>query len=106
MANMPYTMNMPDRAGFEKRARILKALANTSRLMAVERLKRGECPVGELTRMLGLDQTTVSKHLAVLRSVGVVAARRQGNLLYYRLVTPCVANFIACASKVLKERKK
>jgi len=95
---------MSDRELIERQARILKALANESRLMIVSRLGRGECSAGELTRMVGSDQTTVSKHLAVLRANGIVSSRRKGNVLFYRLLTPCVLNFFSCASRVLKER--
>ena len=85
-------------------ARVLKALANESRLRIVDRLSRGECSVGELTEMIGSDQSTVSKHLAVLRAHGVVLDRREGNVVYYKLMTPCVMNFFSCATQVLKER--
>ena len=83
---------------------MLKALANESRLRIVDRLYRGECSVGELTEMIGSDQSTVSKHLAVLRAHGVVSDRREGNIVYYKLMTPCVMNFFSCATQVLKER--
>src|SRR5512140_3232812 len=89
---------------FRKQARVLKALANESRLMIVDRLSSGECSVGELTELVGSDQSTVSKHLAVLRAHGVVRDRREGNVVYYKLMTPCVMNFFACATQVLKER--
>ncbi len=89
---------------FRRQARVLKALANESRLMIVDRLSRGECSVGELTEMIGSDPSTVSKHLAVLRSHGIVLDRRDGNVVYYKLMTPCVVNFFACATQVLKER--
>jgi ArsR family transcriptional regulator len=89
---------------FRKQARVLKALANESRLRIVDRLSRGECSVGELTEMIGSDQSTVSKHLAILRAHGVVSDRRDGNVVYYKLMTPCVMNFFACATQVLKER--
>ena len=95
---------MKDRAAFQRQARILKALANESRLMIVNHLSRGECAAGDLTKLVGSDQTTVSKHLAVLRANGIVAARRRGNVLIYRLLTPCVMNFFSCASRVLRER--
>src|SRR3990170_4575414 len=90
--------------GFRRQARILKALANESRLKIVDRLSRGECSVGELTEMIGSDPSTVSKHLAVLRSHGIVLDRREGNVVYYKLMTPCVMNFFSCATQVLKER--
>ena len=89
---------------FRRQARILKALANESRLKIVERLSRGECSVGELTDLVGSDRTTISKHLAVLRSHGIVDDRRAGTVVYYTLLTPCVMNFFSCATQVLKER--
>jgi len=89
---------------FRRQARVLKALANESRLKIVDRLSRGECSVGELTEMIGSDPSTVSKHLAVLRAHGIVLDRREGNVVYYALLTPCVMNFFSCATQVLKER--
>jgi len=109
MAIPPYTASieslMPTKEDtFRKQARVLKALANESRLRIVDRLYRGECSVGELTEMIGSDQSTVSKHLAILRAHGVVSDRREGNVVYYKLMTPCVMNFFSCATQVLKER--
>ncbi len=89
---------------FKQQARVLKALANASRLKIVDRLSRGECSVGELTNLVGLDRSTVSKHLAVLRAHGIVDDRREGNVVYYRLLTPCVLNFFSCAKDVIRER--
>ncbi len=89
---------------FRQQARVLKALANESRLKIVDRLSRGECSVGELTSLIGSDPSTVSKHLAVLRAHGIVNDRRQGNVVYYTLLTPCVMSFFSCATRVLKER--
>jgi len=83
---------------------VLKALANESRLKIVDRLSRGDCFVGELTELVGLDRSTVSKHLAVLRSHGIVDDRREGNVVYYTLLTPCVMTFFSCASQVIDER--
>lgn len=89
---------------FRRQARVLKALANESRLKIVDRLSKGECSVGELTDLVGSDRTTISKHLAVLRAHGIVYDRREGNVVYYTLLTPCVMSFFACATQVLKER--
>jgi len=90
---------------YRKQATVLKALANDSRLMIVDRLSEGECSAGELTRVVGTDQSTVSKHLAVLRAHGIVEDRRDGNAVIYRLLIPCVLNFFSCATRVLKERR-
>lgn len=94
----------PSNDVFKAQARVLKALANESRLKIVDRLSKGECSVGELTDLIGSDQSTVSKHLAVLRSNNIVNDRREGNVVYYTLLTPCVMNFFSCATQVIKER--
>jgi ArsR family transcriptional regulator len=96
---------MREKDVFRRQARVLKALANESRLMIVERLGRGECSAGELTRLIGSDQSTVSKHLAVLRSHGIVEDRREGNAVIYRLTVPCVMDFLGCAARVLREKR-
>ncbi len=95
---------MKKRAAFAQQAKMLKALANESRLMIVDRLGRGECSVGDLREIVGSDLSTVSKHLSLLRAHGIVDDRREGTTVYYRLLTPCVCNFFTCATQVLKER--
>ena len=89
------------REGYKQLARVIKAVGNESRMVILERLGDGECTVGQLTALVGHDQSTVSKHLSVLRSHGIVDDRRDGNNVYYRLLTPCVLDFFMCASKVL-----
>jgi DNA-binding transcriptional ArsR family regulator len=89
---------------FWQQAQVLKALAHPTRLKIVDRLARGSCSVGELTDLVGSDRTTVSKHLAVLRSHGIVRDRRQANSVHYTLLTPCVTSFFSCATQLLEER--
>ncbi len=96
---------MKEKDVFRIQAQLLKALANEARLKIVDRLAKGECSVGELTEVIGLDPSTVSKHLALLRAHGIVRDRRDGNVVYYKLLTPCVLNFFACATQVLKEKR-
>lgn len=109
MAKQPYrVITMADdnnKQVFKRQAAVLKALANESRLMIVDRLGQGECSAGDLVELVGADQSTVSKHLAVLRAHGIVDSRREGNVVYYTLLTPCVLNFFACASGVLEARR-
>lgn len=95
---------MKEKDIFREQAQLLKALANEARLKIVDRLAKGECSVSELTEVIGLDPSTVSKHLALLRAHGIVRDRRDGNVVYYKLLTPCVLNFFACATQVLKEK--
>ncbi len=89
---------------FKRQARIHKALANEARLLIVDRLKNCECSVSELASAVELDISTVSNHLSVLLSAGIVDNRKAGTTVYYRLLTPCVLDMFACTEKVLKNR--
>ena len=88
VAMLPHTTSVSLEAAltgndiFRQQARVLKALANESRLQIVDRLARGECSVGELTDLVGSDRTTISKHLAILRAHGIVHDRREGNVVF------------------------
>lgn len=64
---------------------LLKALANPHRLMIVCSLVDGEQSVGALAQMLGVRETVASQHLGLLRREGLVAARRDGQTIYYGL---------------------
>lgn len=79
------------------KAAILKALAHPVRLKIVEELGRHKqrC-VCELTALVGLDMSTVSKHLSVMKQVGLVRDRKVGQQVYYSLTTPCVLRFLNC----------
>ena len=96
---------MKKREDYRQFARIHRALANEARLMIIERLRKREHTVGELTRLLGLDQSTVSKHLSVLLSAGILDNRKEANNVYYRLLIPCVVDMFSCTMKVLKSRQ-
>ena len=67
-------------------AAIARALADPKRLCVVERLASGEQSVSELSREVGCQVPNMSQHLAVLRSAGLVASRREGSTVFYRLV--------------------
>jgi len=97
---------MTESDAFRRQAQLMKALSSEARLKIVHRLAGGECSVGEITRFIGLDQSTVSKHLALLKAHGIVRDRRDGNVVYYTLLTPCIINFFSCASQVMKERAR
>ncbi len=66
---------------------LLRALANRHRLSILCRLVDGERSVGELAEFLGLRDSTVSQHLALLRKDGLVATRRDGQTMWYALVS-------------------
>ncbi len=63
---------------------ILKALADPSRLRLVAVLLRGEFTVQELTIILQMGQSRISRHLKILTEVGILSVKRQGTWSYYR----------------------
>lgn len=64
--------------------------------MMVEELSRGERCVADLTALVGLDISTVSNHLSVLRGVGIVVDDRRGTQVFYSLRKPCLMNLFCC----------
>ena len=91
-----------DHERYEARARVMKALAHPTRLFILDRLASGRCSVAQLTRLVGDDMSTVSKHLSVLKAAGLVTAARDGVQMNYGLCTPCVMNFFGCVEAVLR----
>ncbi len=89
---------------YQMRAQVLKAMAHPSRLMMLDAMNdRGEICVCELVDLVGSDQSTVSKHLAILKQSGLVEDRKDGQKTFYRLRCPCVMDFFSCAERVVKE---
>ena len=67
-------------------ASIARALADPKRLCVLEQLASGERSVSDLSRDVGCQVPNMSQHLSVLRSAGLVASRREGSTVFYRLV--------------------
>ena len=67
---------------------LFRALADRTRLRLLNLMADREICVCYFVDILGVSQPKISRHLAYLRRVGLVAARRQGRWMHYRLVTP------------------
>ena len=83
----------------KRRAVVFKALGHPARLAVVERLGRGECCVCELlegTEFRKLSGPTISQHLLVLKTAGVIADEKRGKKIFYQLRMPCVAGLSLC----------
>ena len=91
---------------FENQAAVFKALAHPARLFMVEQIAEGEKCVCELVKMLGLDASTVSKHLSVLRNAGVLVDEKRGNMVFFRVRMECVLGFFSCVRKSLESRAR
>lgn len=72
-------------------AALLKSMANADRLLLLCALVEGELTVGELGERSGLQQPSLSQQLGVLRREGLVATRREGKFVHYRIASPSVA---------------
>jgi ArsR family transcriptional regulator len=81
-------------------AKLLRALANEKRLMILCQLTEGERSVGELQPLLGLSQSALSQHLAVLREEGVVATRRDAQTIWYRIHDPAAMQVVATLAEI------
>jgi DNA-binding transcriptional ArsR family regulator len=82
------------RAAASDASELLKALANRHRLLIVCQLVDGEHSVGELAAFLGIRDSTVSQHLALMRKDGIVAARRDGQTIYYTISSPAARRIL------------
>ena len=91
---------------YKKRSEVIKALAHPARLFMLDYLSNGEKCVCKFTEELELDQSTVSKHLAVLKKAGLVDYEKRGLNVYYRLKCPCVMNVFSCIETVNKQEKE
>jgi ubiquinone/menaquinone biosynthesis C-methylase UbiE/DNA-binding transcriptional ArsR family regulator len=68
--------------------KVFKTLADPTRVRILRLLEQEELIVGELMDILGMAQSRVSRHLAILREAGLLADRRDGTFVAYRLILP------------------
>ncbi|MFE3838180.1 ArsR/SmtB family transcription factor [Pseudogemmobacter sonorensis] len=73
------------RAAAEEASELLKSLGNRHRLLILCQLVQGEKSVGQLAEFLGIRDSTVSQHLALLRRDRIIAGRRDGQTIWYRI---------------------
>ncbi len=94
---------MADPQLYELHAGICKTLANPKRLEVIDRLRDGEKSVTELAEAMKISQANLSQHLSVMRQKGIVATRREGLNVYYRLSTSKITKACDLMRQVLLE---
>jgi DNA-binding transcriptional ArsR family regulator len=87
---------------FERQARICKAFANSTRLRMLDLLGRRDWGAAELQEELGISKANLSQHVAVLKGVGIVGARRDGKAVYFSLTMPEVKSACQLIRDVLR----
>jgi len=86
------------------KAEFFKALAHPVRIHILELLRSSEKSVQELQAALGLDQSTVSQQLAVLRAKTIVRARKEGTTVRYAVVDPLVGALLDVARRIFNQQ--
>lgn len=84
------------------KAEFFKALAHPLRLAILDALRSGEKTVSALQEELGVEQSSLSRQLAFLRERGLLEARRQGALAYYRVRDPEVYAFLDLGRRIFQ----
>ena len=88
---------------YQAKAEFFKTLGHPVRIRVLELLAEGERPVSELLAEIGIEPAHLSQQLALLRKINLVTTRREGNAVYYSLVSPAVVDLLASARKILTE---
>ena len=88
----------------ERKAAILKGIAHPVRLSIVEALSMGELCVCDIASMFSFDRTTISKHLSLMKSLGILEDRKDGIKVFYSLRLGCIGALLSCLEgTVLKQ---
>jgi ArsR family transcriptional regulator len=87
-------------------AEVLKAVAHPLRLQIVEALQDGEKSVGEIVEALGEKQAVTSQQLTMMKDRGVLASRREGAKVFYRIHNPHVIHVLDCVYNHCETRKR
>jgi len=98
------TLSSQDEARlWELQAEICQTLANPKRLQILHLLQGGELSVGAMVKALGLPKANLSQHLSLMRQRGLLATRRQGTAIYYRLAIPQLTEACGIMREVLRQ---
>jgi DNA-binding transcriptional ArsR family regulator len=98
--------------GAAEDAGVFRALADATRRQILQDLRAGELTAGEIASRFPISGPSISRHLAVLRSAGLVRERRDANRIHYSLVedrlAACVGGFLSavCPEQVVFRRKR
>jgi ArsR family transcriptional regulator len=93
---------MPELSQFK--AEFFKALAHPLRIRIIDALRSGEVGVNELSTRLGVEQTTLSQQLAILRSRSLVVGRKNGSNVFYSVPDPAIFRLFDVARDIFNNR--
>ena len=91
---------------YKIKADFLKALAHPARLQIVEFLKGGEKNVGSIIKALSIQQSSLSRHLTILREAGILKSRQQGTVIYYDIEDHDIFHVLRPIADMLRKKLK
>lgn len=86
------------------KAEIFKAIGQPIRIGIIEILHEHELPVGQIAYQVGADASTVSKHLSLLRKLGIVVDRKEGGKIFYKTTVHQLEHFLMCVDGTVLKR--
>jgi ArsR family transcriptional regulator len=86
---------------YAAKADLFRSLGHPARIRILELLVEGERPVSDLLVEIGIEPSTLSQHLAVMKRIGLVESSRKGNAVTYSLADESVEQFLLAARTVL-----
>jgi ArsR family transcriptional regulator len=89
---------------FQLKSDFLKALAHPARLRIIECLRKREASVGDLVRRLEMEQSGLSKHLAILKQVGILRSRQEKVTVFYSIRDGEVFKVLRPVTMILKRK--
>ena len=99
-------MNNELSAKVEAQAEIMKAFGHPIRLFIANEASKGEICVSEIPAIVEIDQSTISKHLSLLKHANIVSIEKRGTNIYYSLKMPCILDFLNCSQKYIRHDLK
>lgn len=90
---------------FSQIAEVLKILGHPTRLRIISELIDSDKTVSELWHLVGVSQSLVSQHLAVLRRSGIIKSVRRGNTVYYSVTNPFVVKILKLTKNKVKQMR-
>lgn len=88
---------------YKKRSELVKALAHPTRLFIIDFLADGEKCVCEIVEQVGVDISTISKHLSIMKNAGLVEDEKRGLNVFYKLVCHCISDLFVCLENIKKD---
>jgi len=95
-----------DDLAYKIKADFLKALSHPLRLQIIEFLKNGEKNVGNIIKALSIPQSSLSRHLTILREAGVLKSRQQGTVIYYNIEDHDIFHVLRPIAEMLRKKLK